>query len=151
VEGVAQLGVNAEIPYGLTGHKFLSRSAMELEIARADVVISHAGVGTIHSALSHGKVPIVMARRRAFGECVNDHQLEIVRELAKAGALIPVDDENALERAVTRVCGAKCAVTLPIAAASSAPVVRGSAASARWWPGVLRVLASPVSSARRIV
>ena len=43
----------------------------------ADVVISHAGVGSILNALDAGKYPIVIPRLAKYNEHIDDHQLEI--------------------------------------------------------------------------
>jgi UDP-N-acetylglucosamine transferase subunit ALG13 len=50
-------------------------------LAEADVVISHAGVGSALAAMRAGKCAVYVPRRRAFGEHVDDHQVEMAREL----------------------------------------------------------------------
>jgi UDP-N-acetylglucosamine transferase subunit ALG13 len=55
-------------------------------------VISHAGVGSIMVALSHGKRPIVVPRLERFGEAVDDHQLQVATLLDRAGRVTAVDD-----------------------------------------------------------
>jgi UDP-N-acetylglucosamine--N-acetylmuramyl-(pentapeptide) pyrophosphoryl-undecaprenol N-acetylglucosamine transferase len=54
-------------------------------MAEADVVIAHAGVGTALAALEVGKRPVLVPRRVAFGEHVDDHQVQIASELAGRG------------------------------------------------------------------
>lgn len=50
------------------------------QLARdSDVVITHAGVGTILALLEMGIHPVVVPRRAARGEHVDDHQLQIAR------------------------------------------------------------------------
>ncbi len=56
------------------------------EAARScDVVVTHAGVGTILQVLDDGKLPVVFARRAEFGEHVDDHQAQIVERLLNLG------------------------------------------------------------------
>ena len=55
------------------------------EIAAADIVISHAGTGSILTALSLGKRPVVVPRRAAHGEHVDGHQDDLARYVAEAG------------------------------------------------------------------
>jgi UDP-N-acetylglucosamine transferase subunit ALG13 len=54
---------------------------MRQAMAEADVVISHAGVGSALAAMQAGKRALYVPRRRAFGEHVDDHQVEMAREL----------------------------------------------------------------------
>ena len=60
-----------------------SISAHELESAtlEADVVISHAGVGSALTALRCGKRPILVPREAARAEHVDDHQTQVATEL----------------------------------------------------------------------
>jgi len=51
----------------------------------ADVVVTHAGVGTIISLLEMGIYPVVLPRRRARAEHVDDHQVQIADWLACRG------------------------------------------------------------------
>jgi UDP-N-acetylglucosamine transferase subunit ALG13 len=51
----------------------------------ADVVITHAGVGSVLTLLDAGVYPIVVPRRRARGEHVDDHQTQIAAMLAREG------------------------------------------------------------------
>jgi UDP-N-acetylglucosamine--N-acetylmuramyl-(pentapeptide) pyrophosphoryl-undecaprenol N-acetylglucosamine transferase len=67
---------------------------LQEKIRAADVVIAHAGCGSSVSALQAGKMPILVARRRAHGENVDDHQLMIAGELAERGLAIARDVEQ---------------------------------------------------------
>lgn len=72
---------------------------------RSDAVICHAGVGTIMTALSIGKHPVVLPRLAAHGEHVDDHQLQITTTFADRGVvvacLMPNEIADAVERART--------------------------------------------------
>ncbi|UQU66623.1 hypothetical protein COUCH_10295 [Couchioplanes caeruleus] len=54
---------------------------MREALAEADAVISHAGVGSALAAMQAGKRAVYVPRRRAHGEHVDDHQVEMAREL----------------------------------------------------------------------
>lgn len=58
----------------------------------ADVVITHAGVGSILCARREGHVPLVVPRRHELGEHVDEHQAELTRALTKRGTVIAVWD-----------------------------------------------------------
>ena len=71
---------------------FLPFADMIERIRAADVVITHAGVGSILLCLRHGRTPLVVPRRQQFGEHVDDHQVELTRALAERGRVIAVWD-----------------------------------------------------------
>ena len=56
---------------------------------RADAIVCHAGVGTIMTALSFGKHPVVLPRLATHGEHVDDHQLQITRAFGERGIVVP--------------------------------------------------------------
>lgn len=58
-------------------HDYLSPHDFSQAAAEADVVITHAGVGTLLEMLNLGIFPIQAVRRAARGEHVDDHQTEI--------------------------------------------------------------------------
>lgn len=54
-------------------------------VQRADVVVAHAGVGSALSALTQGKLPVLVPRRSSRAEHVDDHQVQIAAELSTRG------------------------------------------------------------------
>jgi UDP-N-acetylglucosamine transferase subunit ALG13 len=61
-------------------------------IEAADVIVAHAGIGTIVDGLTRGKRLLIMPRRHALREHVNDHQLETVRKFdGRAGLRIAME------------------------------------------------------------
>ena len=79
---------------------FFGMAEFEDHIARARLVISHAGAGTVLHAMAAARVPVVMARRARYGELVDDHQVEFVEYLARAGRVIPAWEPADLPEAV---------------------------------------------------
>ena len=63
----------------------MSDERFQEEIRLADVVVSHSGVGTVLSCLEAGKVPVLVPRRAAHREHVDDHQVQIARVAAARG------------------------------------------------------------------
>jgi UDP-N-acetylglucosamine transferase subunit ALG13 len=51
----------------------------------ADLVVAHAGVGSLLRLLDLGVAPLIVPRRRGRGEHVDDHQQQVAGELARAG------------------------------------------------------------------
>lgn len=65
-------------------------------IKKADLIITHGGVGSIMDALKSGKKVIAAPRLKKYGEHDNDHQLEIINNFAKLDYIIPLKDFNKL-------------------------------------------------------
>jgi UDP-N-acetylglucosamine transferase subunit ALG13 len=63
----------------------LPYSDLMAAIADADLVVSHAGVGSALAALEAGRLPILVPRRPQYGEIVDDHQEQAARELDERG------------------------------------------------------------------
>jgi UDP-N-acetylglucosamine transferase subunit ALG13 len=67
------------------GQALISHEEMDRRIASADVIVCHGGPGTIVDCLRSGRKPIVLPRRHALGEHVDDHQRRFARRLESAG------------------------------------------------------------------
>jgi UDP-N-acetylglucosamine transferase subunit ALG13 len=67
---------------GIDARPSISAHELESATAAADVVISHAGVGSALTALRCGKRPILVPREAARREHVDDHQAQIASELS---------------------------------------------------------------------
>jgi UDP-N-acetylglucosamine transferase subunit ALG13 len=79
---------------------FMPFDELVAHIRRARVVVMHAGAGSVLAALAEGKLPLVVPRRRCFGEAVDDHQLWFARHLARAGLVRLVEDPDRLAEAL---------------------------------------------------
>jgi UDP-N-acetylglucosamine transferase subunit ALG13 len=75
-EILAQIGEGRFEPRHMTWVRRLERPDYAAAIARARVVVAHAGVGSIVAAGEQGKPIVVLARRAALGEHTSDHQVE---------------------------------------------------------------------------
>lgn len=69
----------------------LSESEFHQHAAAADVVITHAGVGTLLDLLELGVHPVLVPRRQKRREHVDDHQLELSHKAALAGIAVTVE------------------------------------------------------------
>ena len=80
----------------------IPKDSLEKLVEKADLVISHAGVGSIEMALNKNKKIIVVPRNKKYGEHVNNHQIDTEQEFNKKGWIIGIDDvgnlANALEK-----------------------------------------------------
>ena len=71
---------------------FLSFDELNEHVRNAEIVITHAGVGSIMVALSLGKRPVVVPRLQRFGEAVDDHQVQVATQLHQTGRVRAVLD-----------------------------------------------------------
>lgn len=85
------------------GMDFVNMDAFTRYIDNAEILIFHAGAGSIHHALQKGKHPIVMPRRAEFGEHVNNHQVVFANMLHSAGKVLIVENADELSVAIRKV------------------------------------------------
>lgn len=67
---------------------FTGENEFKEYIAKASVVITHAGSGAIFNSIKAGKKVIAMARLHDFNEMADNHQTELVTKLADGGYII---------------------------------------------------------------
>jgi UDP-N-acetylglucosamine transferase subunit ALG13 len=113
VERLAACGVlptpvyvqHGHTPFGSNhciGQAFLNNAEFESRVAEASVIIVHAGAGTILQVVHAGKVPIVMPRRSAEGEHVDDHQHELATFLASTERVVVANEPSELTTAIEK-------------------------------------------------
>ncbi|WP_213739112.1 glycosyltransferase [Bradyrhizobium sp. dw_411] len=76
--------------------RFIDPTEFRKRVEAASVVISHAGMGSIITALELGKKIIVMPRRASLGEHRNDHQLATAKRFAEQGRIMVAFTEQEL-------------------------------------------------------
>jgi UDP-N-acetylglucosamine transferase subunit ALG13 len=79
---------------------FLAMDEFERHMRNADLIICHGGCGTLLYAARLGKTPVVMPRRKKYDEHVNDHQMQLVNELASQGRIVPAYEPADLAGAI---------------------------------------------------
>jgi len=92
----AQIGTSAYEPVHFPWTRLLSDDEIAQRIRQADIIVSHAGVGSYLKCRELGKIPILFPRRAAFGEHVDDHQSEFVEKMAYDESLLGAWDEKEL-------------------------------------------------------
>lgn len=81
---------------------FIGMERFEAQVGSADLLIFHAGAGSVIHAVRAGKIPVVMPRMAQYGEHVDDHQVEFSEMLASQGKVILARDASELEAAVAQ-------------------------------------------------
>jgi UDP-N-acetylglucosamine transferase subunit ALG13 len=101
---VIQIGATPYLPRFAQHVDYVHEAQMHRLLSKASVVISHAGAGSILSALQVDK-PLVLAPRMAnLGEVIDDHQFELAATLSERGRAVMVTDLSAksLAKAISK-------------------------------------------------
>ena len=95
----AQIGLSNNVPRHFQSKQFLDPVEFRERVESARVVVSHAGMGSIITALEFGKPIIVMPRHARLKETRNDHQIATGNHLAEMGRVnLACDEQMLLEK-----------------------------------------------------
>lgn len=92
----AQIGDTDLVPKHLKWSRLLAPSEFRARLESADLIVSHAGMGTILTALVHDKPILVLPRRGDLRETRNDHQVATAQRLGGRGRIAVALDEAEL-------------------------------------------------------
>ena len=88
-----QVGFSDYQPRFCRWERFLSYDEMNNLMEKADIIITHGGPATFMNVIANGKRPVVVPRRKKFGEHVNDHQLDFCKRIVQEGYdLVIIED-----------------------------------------------------------
>ncbi|MEN8141424.1 MAG: glycosyltransferase [Thermodesulfobacteriota bacterium] len=93
---LAQVGRGGWRPKHMDWVEILPPQKFREHLNGAELVVAHAGMGSILSALDMGKKLLVMPRRGHLQETRNDHQMATANRLAAMGLVIHARDEKEL-------------------------------------------------------
>ena len=94
----AQIGFSDYEPLHYEYRTFLDRDEYKSREETADIIITHGGTGSIISAVKKGRKVIAVPRRRKYGEHVDDHQIQLIREFRRQDLICGLDDVSELGR-----------------------------------------------------
>lgn len=92
----AQIGEGGWRPGFIEHAEFLQPPEFKERFNEATLIISHAGMGTILSALLYGKPILVMPKRASLGEHRSEHQVATARKMMELGNVNVAFDETEL-------------------------------------------------------
>lgn len=93
---IAQISNSSYVVRNMKTIGFISPIEYYKIFDKASLIISHAGMGTILSALQKGKSIIIMPRKADLGEAKNDHQIATAKKLAALNYVKVANDEDQL-------------------------------------------------------
>lgn len=102
-EVFAQTGYSQYIPRNYQYEPFLDRTTFEQMTEKSRLIITHCGTGSIMSGVRSGKYVIAVPRREKYGEHVNDHQLQILKQFDEMNLICPCYDLQKLDQLYQKV------------------------------------------------
>lgn len=93
---VAQIANGTYVPKFMTWERMIGPEAFRGYVEGCELVVAHAGIGTILSALELGKPVIVLPRKAVYGEHRNDHQLATAERFGARRLVSVAHDESHL-------------------------------------------------------
>lgn len=88
-EVFAQIGVSDYRPRNFEYVDFVPQQCFLKRIKEADLVITHAGTGAIINSIKNNRKVIGVPRLSQYGEHVDDHQLQIIKEFSELNLIEP--------------------------------------------------------------
>lgn len=101
-EVVAQKGYTKFESKDMTLYNKIPTDEIKKLIDKADLVITHGGVGSIITSITKGKKVIAVPRLKKYNEHVNDHQLDIIDSFNEMGYIIGIHDVSELGDAIKK-------------------------------------------------
>lgn len=99
----AQIGLTEWKPKAIEWSQLLGPKEFAEKVRSASVIVAHAGMGSIITALQFGKPILVMPRRGDLRETRNDHQVATAKRFQALGKVAVAFDETELERELDRL------------------------------------------------
>ena len=81
----------------------ITKEELDKYMSKANLIITHGGVGSIIMALEKGKKVIAVPRLHEYGEHVNDHQRQIIKVFSEKKYLIGIANVDELEDAIKNI------------------------------------------------
>ena len=94
----AQIGKSRYVPQKMDYHSLMDTDVFNRTFDEADLIISHAGMGTILKSLVSAKPIIVMPRQLKLKEHNTNHQVDTARAFKELDYIHVAMDEDELDR-----------------------------------------------------
>lgn len=119
----------ADPPRSASGVAWSRHDELLDRIASADCVVTSTGPGTVMEIRAAGLRPVVVPRRAALGECVDDHQVAFAHKLHQEGTGVSCETEDELVGVLDRVAADPWSLRLADAERTAEPPARERVAS----------------------
>lgn len=99
-EVFAQIGYSDYRPINYKYEDFLDREKFSKLMKSSTLVITHGGTGAIITAVKAGKKVIAVPRLAQYGEHVDDHQLQLLKQFDSMNLICPCWEINDLRQSI---------------------------------------------------
>jgi UDP-N-acetylglucosamine transferase subunit ALG13 len=96
----AQIGDGIFEPAHVDFVRMMSPAEFTAKLRQSELIVSHAGMGTVISALQEGRKIVVMPRRAAAREATTNHQVDAIRWLSGKLGVYAATDEAEIPKVV---------------------------------------------------
>ena len=100
---IGQIGFGNYQPRHIEFFPVLEKKEFDDYMKKASLIISHAGMGSIITAINLQKPMIVMPRLQKYREHVNDHQLDTARKFEELGIVLVANTDDELVEKIAMV------------------------------------------------
>lgn len=103
VEIVGQISDGDYFPKNFKFERYIPAEQFSELYMKADIIISHAGMGNIITALEYSKPIIIFPRRVELGEHRNNHQVSTVEKFKHKENVFIAETKDDLEYAINKI------------------------------------------------
>lgn len=96
----AQIGRGLYAPEHLDHQPMLTPKRFEWAVSQADVVVAHAGMGSLICAAQQSKPIVILPRRPELHETTSHHQIDTANRLRNQRGVFVVDETQGLDQAI---------------------------------------------------
>lgn len=99
----AQIGASDYKPKNYKYKDFMTQEEFNNYLDKADIIITHAGTGIIINAIKRNKKVIGVPRLAKYGEHVDDHQIQLIKEFTDMSLIEECKDIIDLEEKIKKL------------------------------------------------
>lgn len=101
-EVIAQIGYTDYKPRNYKYFNLIDRNEFQTYMEQADLIISHAGTGSVIPPLKLGKKVIVFPRLEKYSEHLDNHQLELCDVFTNGGYTMRAENKDELREQILK-------------------------------------------------
>ena len=103
VKAFAQVGPGGFQPKNMDWTKFIEPTEFIKQVIKSDVLVAHAGMGSIITALQYGTPIVIIPRQEKLGEHRNNHQLATASRFTDFEGIRVANDEIELPGVLDKI------------------------------------------------
>lgn len=103
VDVIGQISTGEYIPKNFKFERYFQAERFIELFLSADIVVSHAGMGNIITALENSKPIIIFPRRFELGEHRNNHQVSTVEKFKNKENVFIAENQDDLTNAISKI------------------------------------------------